>query len=143
MALPKKYRDKVKNRYEVLKELLFADEKRLITLLQRMGVGDKADLHNKIEIIKTFIVKDVPTLLQASEPPMKLKKEQFTPLPDGTLTAELSSLGISAPNKNTLIHICEQTFYHTKTDMDSSEEDVYGWNFTDPRTKQKILIVND
>jgi hypothetical protein len=77
----------------------------------------------------------------------KLKISQFDEHDTGTLCAELSMLRCEPPNKNTVLHLEEngriRTFNFVKTDTDENGEDVYGWNFSDSNTGQKLLIIND
>lgn len=63
----KKYRDKVRQRLQTVRDLLLGDPARLEDLLRRIGIGKGSDLHNKVEAIKMLLDTDVPALLDSMD----------------------------------------------------------------------------
>jgi hypothetical protein len=62
MVIPKKkYRDKVRERLNVVHNLFFGDSVKLEKLLRRLGeFGKGSDFHNKQETLRRLLEVDVP-----------------------------------------------------------------------------------
>ncbi len=63
---PKKYRDKVRKRLELVNQV-FADKQKLKTYLQRQGGWKGSELPNFIEWMTMLLETDVPALLDLFE----------------------------------------------------------------------------
>jgi hypothetical protein len=65
--LKKKYRDKVRNRTNIVREM-FADRERIEEMMKRVGgFGTKTDVHNKIDALFMLLDQNIPALLDAIE----------------------------------------------------------------------------
>jgi len=63
MNFPKKvYREKVKQRLEIVKEI-FSDKEDLKKFLARKPFQGKSDVHNKIEQLEMLLNQDLPFIL--------------------------------------------------------------------------------
>jgi hypothetical protein len=65
-----------------------------------------------------------------------------------TFSEEMSSLGLSSPGTNVISLTNPKTgiskeYKHYKTDMDGSNEDIYGWNYHNHETNTYLLLIND
>jgi hypothetical protein len=67
MIIPKKkYRDKVRERLQVVHTIFLSDPEKLTTLMRRIGgFGPGSDFHNKTEAITILLERDIPALLDA------------------------------------------------------------------------------